>query len=363
MKHLVAAGVVTLSMAGAAHAAPAADEGCRLERESAVEAIAAQPGTGAFFAVVGGRLAVWDAERGQYATIKGAPKALEGVDGLSFDPLEGALYGVQRGALVQIDPNVGELIEGAFGAGQDRVVLGGLAQGERVRDLAIDPLDGQVFGAVESDERHAGRLIRIGRATGSTVEVGALVNPIDTIAMDSHGVLWAASTGGQRLFKVNKDTGRLSPAREAAGGALSCLCAGLEGGCDMDLDGDGLSNAREAALGTNPALADSDMDGVSDFDETQGGRFIDRNHNDVPDALEAPRQQPTAMRHTAAPPPAPIGDRGNAVSAACNTTAISPLGTGGLGPFGLLIALGLGLHLASRRRLRAPVPVRIKARR
>lgn len=37
-----------------------------------------------------------------------------------------------------------------------------------------------------------------------------------------------------------------------------------------DSDGDGLSNAEEAELGTDPKLPDTDGDGITDFDEVQG---------------------------------------------------------------------------------------------
>jgi hypothetical protein len=69
----------------------------------------------------------------------------------------------------------------------------------------------------------------------------------------------------------------------------ACLLAGMEadpcpdipletscpvdGGTDIetDSDGDGLSDSREAELGTNPALADTDADGYSDSEEVNSG--------------------------------------------------------------------------------------------
>ncbi|NJL19029.1 MAG: hypothetical protein HC901_01610 [Bdellovibrionaceae bacterium] len=53
-----------------------------------------------------------------------------------------------------------------------------------------------------------------------------------------------------------------------------------------DDDGDGLSNARELALGTNRTTADSDGDGMSDgFEATHGFDPLedDENNNSIPD--------------------------------------------------------------------------------
>ena len=50
---------------------------------------------------------------------------------------------------------------------------------------------------------------------------------------------------------------------------LLLLAAGLLVGCDSD--GDGLTNAEEEELGTDPDLADSDGDGIDDPDEIDMG--------------------------------------------------------------------------------------------
>ncbi|HMV69129.1 MAG TPA: hypothetical protein PKA64_19945, partial [Myxococcota bacterium] len=50
---------------------------------------------------------------------------------------------------------------------------------------------------------------------------------------------------------------------------LLTLSCSLHGGASADSDGDGLSDAREAELGTRPDLRDTDGDGQSDRDEVE----------------------------------------------------------------------------------------------
>jgi large repetitive protein len=54
----------------------------------------------------------------------------------------------------------------------------------------------------------------------------------------------------------------------------------------LDPDGDGLVSTLEAAIGTDPALADSDGDGISDFVETNGGSAIDTDGDGTIDARD-----------------------------------------------------------------------------
>ncbi len=60
---------------------------------------------------------------------------------------------------------------------------------------------------------------------------------------------------------------------------------GIGNNTDLDDDGDQLSDAFEALLGTNPLSADSDSDGLSDFDEIAGG--TDPNDPNDPNAQPA----------------------------------------------------------------------------
>ncbi|MCK6571535.1 hypothetical protein L6V77_10630 [Myxococcota bacterium] len=62
---------------------------------------------------------------------------------------------------------------------------------------------------------------------------------------------------------------------------------GLPDACDPDRDGDGLSNLIEEAFGLNPDAADSDGDGVADFDEFgEGETPLDSDGDGQPDAIE-----------------------------------------------------------------------------
>jgi uncharacterized protein (TIGR02145 family) len=61
--------------------------------------------------------------------------------------------------------------------------------------------------------------------------------------------------------------------------------------CDPDIDGDGLSNLEEAAIGSNPASLDSDGDGVGDYAEVfaEGGSVsnpADTDSDEIPNILD-----------------------------------------------------------------------------
>jgi hypothetical protein len=54
----------------------------------------------------------------------------------------------------------------------------------------------------------------------------------------------------------------------------------------VDTDGDGLVDVLEDALGTDPGSSDSDVDGIDDFVETDGGSPVDTDADGVIDALD-----------------------------------------------------------------------------
>ncbi|MFT5431478.1 MAG: putative repeat protein (TIGR01451 family), partial [Myxococcota bacterium] len=72
--------------------------------------------------------------------------------------------------------------------------------------------------------------------------------------------------------------------------------------CDDDVDGDGLSNADEAAAGTNPNDADSDDDGLTDGAEVAAGTLpndCDTDGDGLADGLEAGVGQANKSKDTA----------------------------------------------------------------
>ena len=56
---------------------------------------------------------------------------------------------------------------------------------------------------------------------------------------------------------------------------------------DEDSDGDGLFDALEDLLGTDPNLADSDTDGIDDFIETDGGLHVPAPDSDNDGDIDA----------------------------------------------------------------------------
>ena len=94
-----------------------------------------------------------------------------------------------------------------------------------------------------------------GTATGDT----GLCTPAGTYAIP----LTTALTAGTAYDVAQQQT-------DAGTGLMTGLSAALEVIIDIDTDGDGLADAEETALGTDPNDADSDNDGISDGDEING---------------------------------------------------------------------------------------------
>jgi hypothetical protein len=125
---------------------------------------------------------------------------------------------------------------------------------------------------------------------GQVTSIGALGVPVDNssdagldIAPDGSAYASLRTGGLSALYTVDLSTGAVTPIGALAvelrsltilpvdncplvsGDDQADLDAdGLGDACDDDIDGDGVTNAAEAARGTNPRAADSDGDGVKD---------------------------------------------------------------------------------------------------
>lgn len=150
-----------------------------------IEAAAFEPGSEILFAVDGGRLGTMNLESGLFSARpspigsgSGANGTIdfEDVDGLTFDPDTGTLYGSQRvrtedpDVLLIIDPGTGAHVPDVFGAGDDYLPITPLPFETKIDDLAIDA-DGTLY-AIANEGGHGDRLVKIDRQSGELTEVG-----------------------------------------------------------------------------------------------------------------------------------------------------------------------------------------------
>lgn len=188
-----------------------------------IEAIALQPGTGVLFAADAGTLGTLDLTTGDFSARgigigrgSGARGSVDfgDVDGLTFDPATGLLYGSQRqenddDLLLRIDPTTGSFVPGAF-RGADYVVLSALPGLPDIDDLAIDPTDGRLY-AIANNGGEGDHLAIVDKLTGTTTDVGPLgEGDMEGLGFGADGQL-VGTTGkafeNEALWDIDKRTG------------------------------------------------------------------------------------------------------------------------------------------------------------
>ena len=174
------------------------------------------------------------------------------IDGLADDPLTGAIYGAVRreavstdlDVLIQINPLTGQFVPDAFGPGLDYVIINtAVVSLSDVDDIAIDPLDGQMYG-VANNAGGNDRLVEIDKATGAVTDVGPLRLADGTAVTDMEGFSFSndgsfyGTTGSastvtsqrNRFWNVDKNTGVVTLIAAFGIGSdyegLGCLTAG-----------------------------------------------------------------------------------------------------------------------------------------
>ncbi len=151
--------------------------------------------------------------------------ALNDVDGLSFDPLTGWLYAVQRRAtegdadlLFRIDPVAGTHVSDAFGVGTDYVLIGLLDTGggvilDNIDDLAFDPATGELYGiANQAPFGLRDHLVKIDPSSGAISDVGKTrdvlhlaIDDVEGLSFDRQGRLFM-TTGDVGVPQQNRDS-------------------------------------------------------------------------------------------------------------------------------------------------------------
>ncbi|MBN2016055.1 DUF4215 domain-containing protein [Candidatus Dojkabacteria bacterium] len=192
-----------------------------------MEAIAFDPDSGTLYGANANQLGTLDLNAGVFSstsstfgTASGADgdENINDVDGLTFDSTNGTLYGSERRGgsdlLIQIDPSTGAHIPNAFGSGVDYVVVDPISGLNDVDDIAIDPVNGQMYATVNNDQRYD-RLVLVNKNNGDTTDIGPLgVDNIEGLGFDTNGNLYGTNGGSSRkLYEIDKTTGTASNPR------------------------------------------------------------------------------------------------------------------------------------------------------
>ena len=138
------------------------------------------------------------------------------VDGLTFDPYSGVMFGSVRRTglrdlLIQIDPKTGKAITNAFGHGIDYLVIkpeSGHYYGpelDDIDDLAVDPETKKLFAINNHDGMHS-RLVVIDPHTGWIQKVLDLpIENVEGLAFFNNGTLYGtAGEGTEAIVEIDK---------------------------------------------------------------------------------------------------------------------------------------------------------------
>lgn len=194
---------------------------------SSIEAIAFWPGNNTLYAADAGDLGSLDINTGAFTligeidgggTANGSIGAmnLNDVDGLSFDPWTGILWGTERrgGAgeydlLFQINTTTGQYIPNAFGAGIDYLVIDGSGVFEDVDDLSISPLDGLIYTV--GNNGSADQLLNINKFSGAVTVVDALTEQdVEGMAYNNSGDFFGTVGTADEFYEINDQDGNMT---------------------------------------------------------------------------------------------------------------------------------------------------------
>ena len=194
-----------------------------------IEAIAFQPGSTTLYAADAGQLGTLNLTTGLFTATSNSFGSGSGsagsisfndVDGLSFDPTTGFLYGTHRrdsdpDLLFRINPATGQRVNDAFGSDEYKAVSA-VAGLEDVDDIAVDPGTGVMYAILNNGSSSESRLVTINKTTGVATSVGTVkigssnIQDLEGLSFFNDGKLYASSGKDgpttNALYQINKST-------------------------------------------------------------------------------------------------------------------------------------------------------------
>ena len=249
-----------------------------------ISAIAYWPLTGILYATNANRLGTLNTNTGAYTNLSSSfgsgngsagTKTFSEVDGLTFHPFTGELYGSVRDSgqdlLIKINPATGAPIADAFGPNRTYLVI----QADDVGDITFDSETGYLYGIIGNN---ADTLARINTTDGTVTTIGSLgVTGMEGLTVYNNGSFYGTtssnSPNGNSFYRISKTTGQATKIRDLTTGrnyeSVDCLTGGaneITGTVFLDPDQSGTLNAGDSGTENAAVRLYRDVNGNGQVD-------------------------------------------------------------------------------------------------